>query len=245
MTRCKTLVAVVALAVCASASVSFAGAMVPFPDWWSWPPGPPDPDTRLQYHSFITDPNLNLPPDWTQDGYPPSRPDVWTVPSSVAYNMQTGYPPGLFYTSGSPGVIQDLGDGLGAVMTTPGTISKDMGNRRNDEYWKELFACVIWFGPATATFDIGVTTEAGASVTTSQIDYFEPTMPAWRATVITGIIKPQPDWEVFDFAFGNFQPGDQGVTIEGIYVGTWCVPEPGTIVLLLGLFGAILLRRGR
>ena len=241
--RYKSLCAVLVLAVCASATASFAGTLVPFPDWWNWPPGPPDENTRLQYHSFMTDPNLNLPPDWTMDGYPPSHQDVWTLPQTVTYNIQTGYPPGLFYAVGPN--VPALADGFGMSLSSPATISKDMGNMRIDENWKELFACVIWNGPAGATLNIGVTSEDDTEITTSQVDYVEPTMPGWRATVVTGFIKPQPDFEVFDFAFTGFTAFSEAVVIDSIYVGTYCAPEPGAIVLLLGFLGAVLLRRRR
>ena len=241
--RCKALCAVLVLAVCASATASFAGALVPFPDWWTWPPFPPDGTTRLQYHSFQADPNLNLPPDWTQDGYPPSHPDMWSLPQGVTYNVQTGYPPGLFYTVGLNAPA--LADGLGMSLMEPGTLTKDMGNWRLEENWKEIFACVIWYGPAGATLDIGVTSEDDTEIETVQVDYREATLPCWRATVLTGTIRPQPDWEVFDFNFGGFDVGTEGILIDSIYVGTHCIPEPGTLILLFGLLGGLALRRRR
>ncbi|MBN1908651.1 MAG: PEP-CTERM sorting domain-containing protein [Pirellulales bacterium] len=232
------MVVVLAALFCLGASAVQAGQLVPFPEWWAWPPNNPDGLTRLQYHSFQTDPNLNLPPDWTLSGFDPAVSDQWTIPSAALYNVPTGYMAGLF--KGDMG--RDLADGFGLYLADPGILTKLMGNQAHPDRVKDLFAVVIWEGPANASLNICVTSEDGTQIQTNQVEITEPTMQNWRATVLTGTIDPQPDWEMFDFGFcgfdGSLEPMVGGVYIDSIYVGTHCVPEPGTLALLLGLLVA-------
>ncbi len=201
------------------------------PDWWQFPP---DQWTRLQYHSFHTDPNLNLPPDYTYDGYTPSEPDLWTLPMppSIMYGVQIPDPQYWpVYWAGRPGV---LNDGTGATLGQPATLTKHMGNLHMDTMTKEFYALVIWTGPGTLT--MVVPSEAGANVTATQIAYGDG---GWFATILEGTIDPQPDWEDFTFAFSS-----GGVFLDSIYVGTHCVPEPATCAwLLIGALAGVRRRR--
>jgi len=110
------------------ASVVQADYMIPpmGPSWWTLPC---DEFTRLQYHSFITDPDLNLDPDYTCDGYTPSVPDQWTCPD--AYNNVL-----------VPPQLSDWGDGIAILVGDGEEFSKPMGNLANPsvdkEYWVQI-----------------------------------------------------------------------------------------------------------
>lgn len=199
-----------------SAAANATLTIPPPPDWWQFPP---DGGTRLQYHSFQTDPNLNLDPDYTYDGFTPSVPDSWTLPPDIMYGVAIpNFWPILW--SGHAG---NLNDGIGALLPTAATLTKHMGNLHVDSLDKEFYALAIWSGPGTLT--MSVTSEAGASITSTQTQYGEA---GWFATILEGTISPQPDWEDFSFAFSNGQ-----VYLDSIYVGTHCVPEPASCGLLL------------
>ncbi len=118
-----------------------------------------------------------------------------------------------------------------------------MGNLRQDDWTKEFFGVVIWEGPAGASLSIDVNSEADTTISLTQYDIVEPTMLNWRATVFEGLIEPQPDWEQFDFTFTGL--GSAIAVVDSIYVGTQCVPEPSTLVLLLGFGGLCALRYRR
>ena len=45
------------------------------------------------------------------------------------------------------------------------------------------------------------------------------------------IIEPQPDWE--EFYFDSAQYHNLGGGVRSVEVGTYCIPEPGTVSLLL------------
>ena len=136
---------VIALTVTSAANGAW-GIPAP-PDWFQVPP---DGATRLQYHSFHADPNLNQPPDWTYDGFDPSQPDQWTMPQGVQYNMQNPKPWAFYWESGGGGAgvpplpTGFLNDNIGASLPQGGTLTKRMGNRADDRMIKEFYALVIW-----------------------------------------------------------------------------------------------------
>ncbi len=219
----------------------------PLPAWWPDDPnGSPDGVTRAQYHSLKTDPDQNQSPDWTYNGFNPSIPDDWTT-SGLGFGSE-GPGPNPFYFG--PNKYQNpAGDGFGANLPEVPeiSISKKMGNLRPEQtkMKKEFFVLVVWAGEGT--LDIGVTSE----LTTDQVIPLT-TCPCddagYHATYFQGIIDPQPNWETFTF---NFHPapryntseeivGYEMLFLDSVYVGTHCVPEPGTLAMLLGLSGLAL-----
>lgn len=221
----KKTLAVFTLLLVGTANAAFT--LPAEPDWWTIPPPGA---TRLQHHSFHADPNLNMMPDYTHETYTPSIPDQWTVPANIQYNvtlpMEEYWP---FLWPGRPA----LNDGIGANLSLPGTLTKHMGNLRVDENIKEFYALVIWRG--AGALSISVSSEADTTITSTPWGGGEA---GWTATILQGTIDPQPDWEDFTFAF----TGTGTVFLDEVYVGTHCIPEPASL-LLLGLGGLALTRR--
>jgi PEP-CTERM motif len=224
------------------ASASAGWQLDPLPGWWPDDPyGNPDGVTRAQYHSFMTDPNLNLPPDWTYDGFQPSVPDNWTTNGIMQYQAAGPGPDPFYFGSAWP---EDLaGDDIGAYLIPEElvSISKLMGNLRMDDWEKEYYVLAIWAGEGI--LDISVDSQFPNDIVTgTQIQYDDA---GYHATILEGLIIPQPDWETFTF---DFMPapitdatgaiiGYETLFIDSIYIGTHCVPEPGTVAMLIALAG--------
>lgn len=210
----KTSIVVTLLAMSGVANAALT--LPPPPPWWQVPPPP---GTRLQYHSFHSDPNLNMPPDWTAESFVPPQPDLWTMPGDTVYN-QPVVPPWAIYWPGYPG---PLNDNTGAYLPTGGIVTKRMGNLRDDLMYKEFYALIIWTG--SGTLNMSVSSEAGTTVSSNTMFFTDGGM---NASIIEGTITPQPDWELFTFTFSG-----QGVYLDEAYIGTHCVPEPVTMALLV------------
>jgi len=214
------------LVVLAAASAANASFPVPDPpDWW----GSPDEYTRLQHHSFHADPNLNQPPDSTFDGFTPAIQDAWALPSTIAYNQNNPSPWGAYWAGGNSSDL--LNDNIGANLPDGGTLTKTMGNMANEEMIKEFYALVIWSGDGA---QVDITVSSPGTVVEETFEWVGGEAGLF-ATVLEGTITPQPDKEDFSFAFTG------PAFVDEIYVGTHCVPEPSTIVMLcLGVFGLLL-----
>ena len=242
MTARKSIVTAVIIITLAAASVASAAFPIPAPpDWFVVPP---DGATRLQHHSFHADPNLNQPPDWTANGFDPAIPDQWTMPTPVTYNVANPNAPwGVYWENGGGGAGVPLyggflNDNIGADLPQGGTLTKKMGNLADESKIKEFYALMIWAGvPGTFTqLDMSVSSP-GTTVNTTT---FEAGEAGLFATVIEGTITPQPDFEDFSFVFSG------PTFVDEVYIGTHCVPEPSTTVLLcMGAFGLLLSARRR
>ena len=209
----------VCFTVLAFSSVAFGDLVLPggLPGWWPGGPGDsPDGVTRAQVHGFSFDPNLNMAPDWTYDGFQPSTPDTWTLPGGIQYNMPATYWPVHFAGGGA------LNDGYGIWMNDE-FITKRMGNSRVEEWVKEFYVLAIWHSPAGGALGISVDSE----LLTDEINLTEAQYDDgnWHATIIEGTIDPQPNWE--DFTFNSLG----SVFIDTLMIGTHC-PEPATLCLL-------------
>ena len=238
----KALCIIVVLAAATAANAAF-----PTPTPPGWFVAPPGPTTRLQYHSFHADPNSNQLPDWTFDGFAPSVQDSWVMPTGVSpqdYGLPNPAPWGVYWSGGTgtggggvplPGG-NILNDNIGLMLNQAGTLTKQMGNLANESEIKEFYALAIWttVPGSTATLNISVTSPE-TTVSTVPFGSGEGTM---FATVITGTIEPQPDFEDFSFAFSG------PAFIDEIYIGTYCTPEPATLSLLaLGTLAVLRKRR--
>ncbi len=221
---------VVCITVLAIGSFTFGDLIIPDgpPSWWPETPGsPPDELTRAQMHGFTSDPNLNLPPDWTYNGYTPSVGDLWTLPGGITYGDGAAFWPVRYLSSSY------LNDGVGIWLDHNDSISKLMGNQRVEEWTKNFYVLAIWHNPTGGNLHIDIESELpGDIITASETRYDDG---SWHATVINGTIEPQPNWEEFTFtSMGN-------IFIDTIMIGTHC-PEPATLCLL-ALGGITVLRR--
>jgi|GEM_PF-7003064 len=201
------------------------------PSWWTHPP---DSLTRLQYHSFLDDPDQGTEPDYTEDGYTPDFSDDWTI-STGTYNQNL-----------SGKVTQDAtyGDNIAVLLTGDRQFDKYMGNSvlLPEKKW---FVEIVWTPWAYVENGIppinspgldvqvppshNVTGDGGGLLNTTRKD-------DWWLTRWSGSIEPQPQWEKFVFTFY------EDTYVDSVWIGTHCVPEPSTL-LLLGLGGIGLLRR--
>lgn len=201
------------------------------PAWWVDPPGG---TTRLQYHSFQSDPDNNQAPDYTRNGYEPNPnfPDDWTIDANATYNNVVLGP-----------VDDDWGDGRAMrIGGFPTAFNKRMGNQFVEENIKHYFVEIVWKydgGIHFGDFDLIVQAPGGSAVTeTIDGDMMGEDNNGWRIQRWEGTIDPQPDWEMFRFV------PPQDVLVDSVWIGTHCVPEPGTIALL-GLGALALFRRRR
>ena len=210
--------------------VGRAETVVPdFPSWWPDAPGL----TRSEYHSFITDPDLNEPPDWTYNGFTPEGPDSWVGLESAVYGV-TIDPDGCPFTNSS-GL---LGDGIGLMISSTGfdlmTISRTYWNGRLYPK-KNLRDYLIWYGPAElVSYDVEMD---GIGLINRWMTLYQ--VGQWHLAYLVAELYPQPDWERISWTF-RIPPGDF-LYWDSNFLGTYCVPEPSS-VLLLGL-GLFLLRR--
>lgn len=200
------------------------------PNWWVHPPGP---TTRLQYHSFLTHPSLNLPPDYTDNGFTPSIPDTWVVnhaPTSVG------------------GQNPLYGDGDGYLIGPNDPLTKDMGNLFQPTWVKEWFVQLVWtdMSPQPSGLPVLTVTAPGAilgdgpGINTVAVP--GTTGVHWWVTTWRGTIQPQPEFEKFDFVFPTATGAP--VVVDSLWIGTTCVPEPaGLAALAVGLGGAAIRRR--
>jgi hypothetical protein len=214
-----------ALGLFAISPVWATTVLQPGPIWWS----PVDGLTRTQYHSFLTDPNENLPPDYTNNGFQPSTADQWTVAVAATGAYDTDIPDDnpFIDSQGNP-----YGDGRGVEIDPNGLIRKVMGNFAVPTNVKYFFVQLIWQGAA----DLVITADAVGAVLSSQSQVDDS---GWHSTWLTGSITPQPDQEVFTFSFSN---ASSPIYMDSVWVGTHCVPAPAT-ALLLGSGGLILFGR--
>ena len=66
----------------------------------------------------------------------------------------------------------------------------------------------------------------------------------WQTNAYDLILEPNPSWEVIYFDWGYAGPGGWTAFIDQVVIDTWCVPEPGSVSLLV-LGGLLALRRTR
>ncbi len=225
-------------------AASFAPPVNP-PTWWT---SAPNNVTRLQYHSFATDPNLGLSPDYTMDGfdpgflpnppYPVNTQDWWTFGNTT-------------FSAGTSPASAQYGDGASASVDAGTTLTKAMGNEPQAFVDKTYFYEVVWttklfYGggslpinfPQLSVTGFGaaptytVTGDGGGLAGSSRIDTTQ-----WYVSYWTGTISPQPDYETFSIFF------PEASYVDSVWVGTIC-PEPASMVGV-GCFTALalLLRR--
>ena len=219
---------VVLMGVCLLSHVAMGDYMIPpmGPTWWTVPP---ENNVRLQYHSFITDPDLNLEPDYTLDGYTPSVSDDWNCPDS--YNNVL-----------TPPQLSDWGDGKAIRVEADEDFSKLMGNRSNVNVDKEYFVEMVFravdgqYGTFPESPELDIT--APGSIYEHEGFSGGDGKNGWWRVSWSGTIMPQPAQETFTFYFS------EAVYVDSVWIGTYCVPEPGTLSLLL-LGGLVVSRKRR
>lgn len=212
------------------------------PDWWVHPPGD---TTRLQYHSFATNPDLNLQPDYTENGFTPATLPSPPYPQGVIdkWTLDTGT---QLNTVLDPALRPDpaLGDGTVALVPADGDFIKAMGNATLLPV-KEYFYQIVWSTPLflsggpqpinVPSLDLTapnatVTGDGGGLLKTERVG-------DWWITTWQGEIRPQPEYEVFDVNFF------EDTYVDSVWVGTHCVPEPGTGLLAACGLGVAFIRR--
>jgi hypothetical protein len=216
----------------------------------------PDDRTRVQFHSFITDPtdvdqitpgNQLADPDTSFTGADFSL-DSQQAANQDAWNVTAGTL-GAATASAPPAGWQADGQGLG--ISSGLQISKDMWNESFPNQIKEYWVGMIWNavdGAANNPPNLTVTTSGGETVT-PQGFLTQSTGTGWGWISWSGVIRPQPEGEVFTWTMpsdeGEFGSGG-GVVIDSIWVGTRCTPEPATIALVLaGGVACVAARRRR
>jgi hypothetical protein len=205
------------------------------PSWWKNQFSPPnDGATRTQFHSFLDDPNDADAPDYHYDGFTPTGPDVWLWDGGMLGDFGEAIPEEL---PGHP--WHDQGDNAGVHIDAPGTMSKEMANLSRPNQFKEFFISVLWLDTTTNhDADLTLSIYAPGNPQIDIIEDYQINIPDshWRYTVLSGKITPQVDSEMFSLTFDKASP-----YIDSLWVGTHCVPEPGTIAMLasgaLGILG--------
>ena len=209
------------------------------PDWWKTPADLADGWTRTEYDSFRNDPSEPGDGDYTYNGFESDVPDEW--------NADQEEPPLFDQLIPSDDVPSPDGDGFGAHIADITGIHKIFGNAYSEDKIKKFFAEVVWFDASeikdgTLILDCvlpsGASHEGGYTITTTSYqDPIGSPDTGWRVTYIDGTISPQPPYETFTLSFKYGDPW-----VDSAWVGTTCVPEPGTIGMIaagaLGVLGA-------
>jgi hypothetical protein len=221
------IVVVSACLWCIAATVSADTVLDPPVDKPSWWTHPPDGLTRLQYHSFKTDPDLTTTPDYVQNGYPPSVPDDWTI-TGVDLNQTVAKPQDPLY-----------GDGVAALVEPTDTFKKLMGNQAAP-LTKLWFVEIVW--TTKSYVDLGIlplnfpyldVAATGSSVQGDGGGILNTTRHGdWWVTTWSGTIIPQPNQETFTFSFV------EATYVDSAWIGTHCVPTPAAGIGALGLMTA-------
>lgn len=229
----RLTLATVILLGATSAFGQFVDPPIDRPDWWVHPP---DSTTRLQYHSFINNPNNNNPPDYTDNGFVPAVSDQWTFAGPLNQPV-------------SPGTTDAYGDSH--ALLTSDNLTKLMGNA-------ELLAVKEWYVSMVWSTQAFLENGTPLPINTPILDVTSPGIPeqdiigdgieksltrvrnnTWWVSVWEGTITPQPDQETFDIQF--FEP----TYVDSIWIGTHCVPEPATCLIFIMASGAGLVLSGR
>jgi len=201
------------------------------PEWWKTPNDlPPDGYTKIEFHCFSTDPNWDathgpIYPDYGYNGFQSSF-DVWGG---------NGEPPEFGVDIDAP-TDPFGGDNKGVSLIDMTNIHKVMYNLDDPSRVKTFYVGMIWYDASanhTGTLTIGCESEGSEVILYAPQNWTDTNTPAWHYSVQTGTIIPQPGVETFTFTFGN------GALpwADSVWVGTTCIPEPGTIAMML--FGGL------
>jgi len=215
------------LFVLGTASTVMGDYMLPpmRPDWWTIDP---DGQTRLQYRSFITDPDMNLEPDYVFDGYTSSTADDWTCPDSFNHVL-------------TPPQLTDWGDGKALLVGADDSLSVLMGNVSNGVGEKEYFVEMVFRALDNQYGSIGdypfLDITAPGSIYEHDMFSGGDGKNGWWRVSWHGLITPQPGQETFLFDF------IEDTYVDSLWVGTH-IPEPATI-FMLGLGGLALRKKRR
>jgi hypothetical protein len=206
-------------AVAASVPFALSLAQVDPPSWWG---------TRDGFTSFFcwqfNDPSFPPRPDLAWD---PFGPPVWDL-------------------SGATDWFPQVTDHLGVWGVPPGTTGDlfvTLRNRRREDFIKHVWLQVDFFEDASAGSDVTllVNTEQGSTIG-NIAEKVDPLGSGWYRSTVTFDIRPQPNWESFNFKFIG---GQSGAFIDNLYIGTHCVPEPASLLAVGVGLAALAARRRR
>lgn len=116
-------------------------------------------------------------------------------------------------------------------------------NRRNEQLIKEVWLQTRFTEvPGQSDLSLNIQTEQP-----SQIENLSETVvdlgQGWFLSTVTFTIRPQPNWEIFEFIFTSAD--GTPAAIDDLYIGTHCVPEPASIIAIGGALAALAARRRR